>query len=228
MKVDLLGAAASDTLDNNQVVSGVGGQYNFVAMAQTLDDSRSILMLRSTHKGKESNIVWKYPYCTIPRHLRDIVITEYGIADLRGQSDEECVKRMICIADSKFQDSLRAEAVKYHKLDSNWSVPEEYTSNNLENLTIEFNGFKQQGYFPEFPFGSDFTDEELVIIKALTYLKANTKSFFTKLKLMALAVFNTPNPSHEKYMKRMNLTQPKSIQEKISKMLLSYALHKLQ
>ena len=61
MKVDVLGAAASDTLDNHQVVSGVGGQYNFVAMAHALEDSRSILMLRRVHAGTkpvESNIVW--------------------------------------------------------------------------------------------------------------------------------------------------------------------------
>ena len=32
---------------------------------------------------------------TIPRHLRDIVITEYGVADLRGQSDAEVVKRLL-------------------------------------------------------------------------------------------------------------------------------------
>ncbi|MFK8011926.1 MAG: acetyl-CoA hydrolase/transferase C-terminal domain-containing protein [Marinicellaceae bacterium] len=225
MKVDLLGAAASDTLDNNQVVSGVGGQYNFVAMAQTLEDSRSILMLRSTHKGKESNIVWKYPYCTIPRHLRDIVITEYGIADLRGQSDEECVKRMICIADSKFQESLRLEAVKYQKLDSNWQIPKEFTSNSIQNLNKQFSGFTQDGYFPQFPFGSDFTEEELVIIKALTYLKAHTKSGFAKVKLIIKALLSSEDSTHEKFLKRMNLNNPKTTEEKINKKLLVYALN---
>lgn len=44
----LLGAAVSDGLENGQVVSGVGGQYNFVAMAQELPDGHSILNLRST------------------------------------------------------------------------------------------------------------------------------------------------------------------------------------
>lgn len=227
MKVDLLGAAASDTLDNNQVVSGVGGQYNFVAMAQTLEDSRSILMLRSTHKGKESNIVWKYPYCTIPRHLRDIVITEYGIADLRGQSDEECVKRMICIADSKFQESLRLEAVKYHKLDPNWYIPEEFMSNNIENLNIKYKEFKQQDYFPQYPFGSDFTDDELVIIKALTYLKGNTKTSFAKIKLIIKALLSSSATNHIQYINRMGLTNPQSKEEKINKKLLSYALDKI-
>jgi glucose/arabinose dehydrogenase len=47
---------------------------------------------------------------TIPRHLRDIVITEYGVADLRGQSRQRGVKRLIAIADSRFQDELVREA----------------------------------------------------------------------------------------------------------------------
>jgi len=226
MKVDLLGAAASDTLDNNQVVSGVGGQYNFVAMAQTLEDSRSILMLRSTHKGKESNIVWKYPYCTIPRQLRDIVITEYGIADLRGQSDEECVKRMICIADSKFQESLRLEAIKYQKLDPKWIIPKEFTSNNTETLDRKINQYKQQKYFPSFPFGSDFTDDELTIIKALTYLKANTKNIFAKIKLILKALLTSEDPNFERYINRMNLSSPQTNEEKINSKLLCYALTK--
>lgn len=229
MKVDLLGAAASDTLDNNQVVSGVGGQYNFVAMAQTLEDSRSILMLRSTHKGKNgyvSNIVWKYPYCTIPRHLRDIVITEYGIADLRGQSDEECVKRMICIADSQFQEELRKAAVNFNKLDPNWSIPESFKSNSLLDLENKYQPFKQQNYFPEYPFGSDFSDDELKIIDALKYLKANTKSGVSKVKLIAKSFLKKiENDDIKIYLERMNLANPQTTEEKLNKKLLKYALN---
>ena len=48
MMVTLLGAAVSDALESGQVVSGVGGQYNFVAMAHALPGARSILCLRAT------------------------------------------------------------------------------------------------------------------------------------------------------------------------------------
>src|SRR5690606_30344206 len=110
MKVTLNGAAASDTVAGGRVVSGVGGQYNFVAMAHALDGARSILLLRSTRltrRGKlESNVVPEYGQCTIPRHLRDIVISEYGIADLRGKTDAECADQLIRIADSRFQQGL--------------------------------------------------------------------------------------------------------------------------
>ncbi len=63
MMVTLLGAAVSDALADGQGVSGVGGQYNFVAMAHALPEARSILCLRATRTrdGRTtSNIIWNY------------------------------------------------------------------------------------------------------------------------------------------------------------------------
>src|SRR5262249_4993588 len=113
MMVTLLGAAVSDGLEDGRVVSGVGGQYNFVAMAHALPGARSIICVRATRTKNglvTSNIVWNYGHCTIPRHLRDIVVTEYGIADLRGRTDEECIAALLDIADSRFQEELLAKA----------------------------------------------------------------------------------------------------------------------
>ncbi len=230
MKVDVLGAAASDTLDNNQVVSGVGGQYNFVAMAHALEDSRSILMLKSTHNGKnglESNVVWKYPYCTIPRHLRDIVITEYGIADLRGLSDEDCIKQMIGIADSAFQEGLRVAAVKHNKLSADWVIPASYRNNTLASLKNNHNKLKAMGQFPSYPFGSDFTDTELGIIQALQYLKSQSHTWRGKLKMLFNAWRHKPSFANDDVLQHMGLNQPQSREEKLSFMLLNYALSQI-
>lgn len=227
MKVDVLGAAASDTLDNHQVVSGVGGQYNFVAMAHALSDSRSILMLRSVHTGRntvESNIVWKYTYCTIPRHLRDIVITEYGIADLRGQSDETCIKRMICIADSRFQEGLRAQAVASNKLDADWEIPKSFRQNTPENVKNQFINAQKQGYFPAYPFGEDFTDKEKVIINALKWLKVNTRNKYALLSTITKAIWVRPSESEQPFLEMMELQQTSDFREKLSAKLLTYAL----
>src|SRR5579862_3346645 len=62
MMATLLGAAISDGLDNGQVVSGVGGQYNFVAQAFALEGARSVLTVEATRQGRrvESNIRWSY------------------------------------------------------------------------------------------------------------------------------------------------------------------------
>src|ERR1700744_4555988 len=63
MMMTLLGAAVSDGLGDGRVVSGVGGQYNFFALGQSLPDGRSILTLRSTREKNgsvTSNILWSY------------------------------------------------------------------------------------------------------------------------------------------------------------------------
>ncbi len=72
MMATLLGAAISDGLEDGQVVSGVGGQYNFVAQAFALEGARSILTLDATRLSGnkvQSNIRWSYGHETIPRAL---------------------------------------------------------------------------------------------------------------------------------------------------------------
>jgi acyl-CoA hydrolase len=227
MKVDVLGAAASDALEDHQVVSGVGGQYNFVAMAHALDNSRSILMLRSVHAGKksvESNVVWKYGYCTIPRHLRDIVITEYGMADLRGQSDEMCIQRMICIADSRFQEGLRVQAVTHQKLSPNWQVPVEFKNNTPAMIAQQLNSAQAQGYFPTFPFGEDFTVDEKTIISALKWLQLNTRNKYATLLTFIKVQFVKPGEKEIPYLKMMKLECGSTFKEKLYAKLLIYAL----
>ena len=178
MKVTLLGAAASDALESGQVVSGVGGQYNFVAMAHALPDARSILMLRATHDnadGLHSSIVWNYGHVTIPRHLRDIVITEYGVADLRGQVDSEVVQRLIAIADSRFQPGLIHQAQAHGKLAADYVLPERYRHNLPAMLDDKLHPWSQAGLLPAFPFGTDLTTDELHIVTALKRLKHATR-----------------------------------------------------
>jgi Acetyl-CoA hydrolase/transferase C-terminal domain len=118
MMATLMGAAISDGLEDGQVISGVGGQYNFVAQAFTLDGARSILTLEATRTGKvpASNIRWSYGHQTIPRHLRDIFVTEYGVADLRGKSDADTIAAMLSVADSRFQPELMRQAKDAGKL----------------------------------------------------------------------------------------------------------------
>jgi acyl-CoA hydrolase len=174
MMVTALGAAVSDALESGQVVSGVGGQYNFVAMAHALPDARLVMMLRATHdnrQGLNSSIVWSYGHVTIPRHLRDIVVTEYGVADLRGQPDREVIERLIAVADSRFQDELVRQAVAHGKLPRGYSVPERYRSNLPQVLEERLHPWAEAGLLPDFPFGTDFSEDELHIVRALKKLK---------------------------------------------------------
>ncbi|HEX2667318.1 MAG TPA: acetyl-CoA hydrolase/transferase C-terminal domain-containing protein [Gammaproteobacteria bacterium] len=226
MKMTLLGSAVSDALDGGQVVSGVGGQYNFVAMAHALRQARSILMLRSTYtvRGKtESNILWEYAHSTIPRHLRDVVVTEYGIADLRGRTDEETIVAMLKVADSRFQDALMAEAKRAGKLRPDFALPELYRHNTPERMRADLKRFQDAGLFPELPFGSDFTPEELVLGKALKRLQAASRSWTGRLGLAA-SLLRTPSPSAVPYLKRMGLDAPKGLKERIYARLVASAL----
>ena len=111
MMATLLGAVVSDGLEDGRVVSGVGGQYNFVAQSFALPDARSIIMVRATRTAgtrTTSNILWSYGHETVPRHLRDVVVTEYGVADLRGKTDRDVVAAMLAVADSRFQGRAAA------------------------------------------------------------------------------------------------------------------------
>ncbi|HMJ28133.1 MAG TPA: acetyl-CoA hydrolase/transferase C-terminal domain-containing protein, partial [Xanthobacteraceae bacterium] len=137
MMATLLGAVVSDALDNGQVVSGVGGQYNFVAQAFALEDARSIIMVRATrdaHRRTASNIRWNYGHTTIPRHLRDVVVTEYGVADLRGKTDRDVIAAMLAVADSRFQDELLRQAKEAGKIEQGFELPAACRDNTPERI----------------------------------------------------------------------------------------------
>ena len=226
MKATLLGAAVSDSLDDGRVVSGVGGQYNFVAMAHALKEARSILMLKSTHGGGarlESNILWQYAHTTIPRHLRDVVVTEYGIADIRGKSDREVIAALLNITDSRFQPQLLAEAKRAGKLPADHRIPDVHRENTPEKLKGALAPFRAQGLFPDFPFGHDFTPEELRLGKALKYLQARSRTLPGKLSLAA-ATLRAPTAGARPCLERMGLAEPRGLEERLYARLVSAAL----
>jgi len=221
MMVTATGAAVSDGLADYQVVSGVGGQYNFVAMAHAMDDGRSVLMLRATRESAgrtTSNIVWQYPHITIPRHLRDLVVTEYGIAELRGRTDEECIKALLAISDARFQNELAEQARRAGKLDRNWRIPEAWRANTPDVLARRFRGV--QGAVPTYPFGSDFSDHEQRLIPALQWIKARSGS---KLSVLVDAL-RGGRGEHSALLARLGLELPGSLGERIMARLVSRAL----
>ncbi|MGL4559283.1 MAG: acetyl-CoA hydrolase/transferase C-terminal domain-containing protein, partial [Afipia sp.] len=187
MMATLMGAVVSDGLDNGQVVSGVGGQYNFVAQAFALEGARSVLTLESTRgSGKKvaSNVRWSYGHITIPRHLRDVIVTEYGIADLRGKSDADVIAAMLCVTDSRFQTELMQLAKDAGKLPKGYEIPAAHRENFPDRIAAALKPARDAGLLPAFPFGSDFTEVEQRLIPALQSLKEATAS---KLSLLELA-----------------------------------------
>jgi acyl-CoA hydrolase len=175
MMQTVLGAAVSDALADGRVVSGVGGQYNFVAMGHALPDARSVLLFRALREsGGEvsSSLLGHYGHATIPRHLRDVAISEYGIADLRDRGDADCIRAMLAIGDARFMPTLAAQAIHAGKLDR--ADPSIWARNTPQAIDAALGPFRREGLLPEYPIGSDFTPEEQDLVRALGSLKRDT------------------------------------------------------
>jgi len=224
MMVTLSGAVVSDGLEDGQVVSGVGGQYNFVAQAHELPDARSILCLnavRGSDREATSNIVPHYGHTTIPRHLRDIVVTEYGVAELRGKSDEEIIQALLAVADSRFQDELLEAAKKAGKIDQDYEIPERYRNNLPERIGSEIGRWRERGFFPPFPLGTDFTDEEVALGRSLREMKTLMGDFPALLRsLIRSFTHGVDEELAVRFMERIGLKHPHTAKEVILRHLL--------
>ena len=231
MMVTLSGAAVSDGLADGRVVSGVGGQYNFVAMAHELDRARSILLLRSTREAGgrvESNIVFNYGHVTIPRHLRDIVVTEYGVADLRARTDAEVAAALIAITDARFQEGLAGMAKAAGKLPREWRIPDEARENTPERLAARLAPLAKRNLLPMFPLGTDFDTDEQRLIPALTWLKRSSAGWRGRLALAAGLLPAEPSPEDSRALARMGLAHPRGVGEHVMRGLIALALRRTE
>ena len=226
MMATLLGAVISDGLENGQVVSGVGGQYNFVAQAFALEGARSILTVESTRQqaGAISNIRWSYGHETIPRHLRDIVITEYGVADLRGKSDAEVIAAMLAVTDSRFQGELMRQAKEAGKLARNYEIPAAHRDNVPDRIARALQPARDAGLLPPFPFGSDFTAVEQRLIPALQQLQQATRAPQHLLGLLWEGVWRPLDGAERACLARLGLDKPATLAERAYRALLGAAL----
>ncbi|GFZ99895.1 acetyl-CoA hydrolase/transferase C-terminal domain-containing protein [Dyella caseinilytica] len=227
MMTTLLGSAVSDGLEDGHVVSGVGGQYNFVAMAHELPDGRSILLMRATRQGKhgvETNVRWNYGHTTIPRHLRDMVVTEYGVADLRGKSDSECIEAMLAISDARFIDALAAEAKSHGKLAADFKIPKAWRRHHPDVLREALAKHVHKGMLPPFPFGSDFTEIERRLLPALDWVKSSSASWKGRWSLLrALLRPGQPDSGEAAALERMGLASAKSLSDRLQRRMLQTA-----
>ncbi|WP_095063931.1 acetyl-CoA hydrolase/transferase C-terminal domain-containing protein [Pseudomonas sp. Irchel s3f19] len=216
----LLGAGVADQLEDGRVLSGVGGQYNFVAQGHALEGGRSILLLRSWREAAgevSSNLLWAYGHCTIPRHLRDIVVTEYGIADLRGLTDSEVIARLLAVSDSRFQGELIEQAKKAGKLARDFQLEARFTDNTPERL--EAIRARHAGLFPEYPLGTDFTAEERDLLRALNWLKSKFR--LSEVLGLGKAALDAPGPEgYAAQLARMGLGDPQGLKEEIYQRLM--------
>jgi hypothetical protein len=227
MMATLMGAAISDGLEDGQVVSGVGGQYNFVAQAFALRGARSILTVEATRQAgakTQSNIRWSYGHETIPRHLRDVIVTEYGIADIKGKSDADVIAAMLQVADSRFQSELARQAKDAGKLAKNFEIPAAYRENHPDRIVDALKPAREAGLLPSFPFGSDFTDAEQRLIPALQFLQDAQKSPQRLPGLLWQGLTRSPDAADQECLARLGLDKPATFSERAYRALVSAAL----
>jgi acyl-CoA hydrolase len=223
MMATALGDVVSDGLEDGRIVSGVGGQYNFIAQGFALESARSAIVLRATrpHQGRDqSNIRWRYGHTTIPRHLRDMIITEYGIADIRGKSDSEVIAAMLAITDSRFQDELLRQAKDAGKLDRSFALPKSARDNTPEAIERLLKPAAEGGLLPLFPFGTDFTAVEQRLIPALQILKAASPMQLAGLLMRGFSA----DTNDAVCLDRLGLAQPKRMKDWLYAALVRGAL----
>jgi hypothetical protein len=120
--------------------------------------------------------------------LRDIVITEYGVADLRGKSDRDVIAAMLSVADTRFQDGLLAQAKSAGKIEGSFEIPAKWRDNTPAFLARALGPARDSGLLPTFPFGTDFTDVEQKLLPALKVLKSASPWQLAGLALRGLSL----------------------------------------
>ncbi len=114
MEIDLTGQVNSETIGTRQY-SGPGGAFDFAYGAAHSKGGRSILIMHATTNKGASKIKSVLPSgaaVTIPRTYTDYVVTEYGVAHLRGRSVSDRARDLIAIAHPDVRDELMFEAKK--------------------------------------------------------------------------------------------------------------------
>ena len=117
LQVDLMGQVVADTMGADQF-TGIGGQVDFVRGAARSRDGKAIIALPSTaKKGAVSRIVAALSPGTAVTTMRadvDYIVTEHGVAHLRGLGSRERAEALIAIADPAFRDQIREEAAEVY------------------------------------------------------------------------------------------------------------------
>ena len=119
MQVDLIGQCGSETLGFTPY-SGSGGQADFVRAANRSKGGKSFIVLPST--AKDDSISRIVPVLSPGTHVTtskndvNYVVSEYGVAQLRGKSAKQRAEALIGIAHPDFRGELREAARKMHLL----------------------------------------------------------------------------------------------------------------
>ena len=121
LQVDLYGNVYADVLGLVDQYTGAGGQLDFAVGCALANDARFVNVLPSTaangtvsrivaHPSREQGNALASQIPTVPRYYSDCVVTEYGVACLKGKSNRDRTSSLIGVAHPDFRESLRYQA----------------------------------------------------------------------------------------------------------------------
>jgi acetyl-CoA hydrolase len=109
IEVDLFGEVNAEVA-GGRYLGGIGGSVDYLRPAVRATGGRSVIALPATARGGISRVVARVERVTVARSDVDVVVTEYGVAELRGTSEAERAKRLIEVAAPEHRDGLREAA----------------------------------------------------------------------------------------------------------------------
>jgi hypothetical protein len=128
--------------------------------------------------------------------------------------------------DAGFQESLVADAIRAGKLPRGYRIPDAARANRPETLAARLAQVRRRGAFPELPFGSDLTAEEIELARALKWLKSRTASWRGLLAVAAKALAASPRSARaHPALERMALADAKGLKPRIERRLVAAALY---
>jgi hypothetical protein len=156
--------------------------------------------------------------------LRDVFITEYGIADLRGKSDSECVAAMLAIADSRFQSDLLRQAKDAGKIRKDYEIPPRHRNNMPDTLAQALEPLRQRGLLPLFPFGTDLTATEQRLVPALALLNDASRRRSIFFSLLIEGLFSRVTQDDGGALARLALDAPRGLRDHLYRLLVKGAM----
>ena len=126
-------------------------------------------------------------------------------------------------ADSRFQQGLVDTAKENGKISSDYTINATFSQNLVDEISSKLGKYKERGLFSAFPFGTDLTEEEIFIGRALKILKKKKQNtplmLATILKAFLIPADQKP---YQKYLERMGLEKTNNFEEKLYQKLLVY------
>ena len=154
-------------------------------------------------------------------------VVDLAVGVIIGAAFGKIVSALVEVMDARFQDSFVADAMRGGKLPSGYRIPETARENRSERLRARFAVARERGAFPELPFGSDLTVEEIELARALKWLKTALSSWRGRIGLARRLLAAAPSAAALRpALARMALADADGLPERFTRRMVAAALEK--